>query len=707
MAVKERKISKKDWNKVEEYVQSIYDERKSSSFRKAHEEKWTEIDRQIKMEPMERLSEKGAPLPSSWHNVLELGELSKASEIITSDVMRILFPSNKAWFTPHVSLKWATDPKTGQPKQDSKKQKVGDGLLRNLMSQQHKDFGFKDRFRLSIKEALHHGSFSAEVRFEKEMMVKDEGRIRLVGAPVWVPYSMWNAFPDPAPSVIGTNMFYTGSMVFLDYIPLWKLKKGATGDGWMKDRLKKVEKEEHKTPAGKTDDVEIIKFYGDISIERSDGDIFLPNAKVLIANGTLVYYASNDLPFAPVVYSGYERQDVRDPYYTSPIIKQSPIQKAASVTLNKFLDAGALKVEPPIEYDGNDPDYVANDGPVIAPGAKTPTKSLGKGMNMLDIGDPSWALKALEVFLRQMQEGTAVSALRSGTANSDRQTATEVNKVDQGSEIRTIEFIEQLIPPLGAFLYMQHELNRSYMDEYEFYNDELHTPDVIRAKKSDIQSNAYFEITGTKGLLGEEQRTQKTSQVTAFALSNPLTAGRIKIDETLMNMYRDAGNKNPEDFVKTEQGKTPQDAAKDAKMQEMMQMLQQLAQENKDLKVGHQVKMAQIQADNQQFMAEMKKDREQFAATFAEDRKQFQQTFALEVAEFKAEAKEKQIQSVVSINAGDEIGKVAKELKEMGKQQSDALVKAAETFEKAADKMEKNQGKKRKVKRTADGYEVE
>lgn len=680
---KTRKIGKRDWDKVETFVTAIYDERKDSTFRKEHEEKWAEIDRQIAMNPMRRLSESGQELPKSWHNVIELGELSKASEIITSDVMRIVFPADKTWFQPHVQLNWPVNPETGKPDVKTEKQKVADGLMRSMMSQQHQDFGLKARFRLSVKEALHHGSFCAEVRFESELMAKEGGKVKLVGAPVWVPYSMWNTYPDPSPSVVGTNMFYTGSMVLVDYMPLAKLKRMAKGGGWMGDRLDKIEKEEHQIKSGKTDDIELVKYYGDISIDRSDGDIYLPNAKVLLANGKIVFYEGNDLPYPPVIYGGYERQDVRDPYYTSPIIKQSPIQKAASISMNKCLDAGALKVEPPVEYDGNDPDYVMNDGPTIAPGAKTPTKSMGKGMQILDVGDPTWALKQVEVFLRQLQEGTGVSALRSGTSNSDRQTAFEVNKVAQGAEIRTVEFNSQLEPNLRTFLYMQHELNRLYMDEYEFYNDEMHTPDIIRAKKSDIQTNAYFEVVGSRGLLGEEQRTEKVMQTTAFFSGNPLFAPHLKPTDIMLAGYRDAGKKNPEEFVKVEG--SPQDQAMNMQLQQMQQLLQKFAQENKDLKAGRDIEIAELR----------------------EEIRQFDKDFSLRVAEFKADANEKRVQSVVSINAGDEIGKVAKELKEMGVKQSDALQKAAETFERAADKVEKNQSRKRKVKRTADGYEVE
>lgn len=630
---KGRKINKKDWDRASEFVTSVYDDRKDSTFRKEHEEKWTEIDRQIAMNPMRRLSEGGKELPKSWHNVIELGELSKDSEVITSDVMRIVFPQDKSWFQPHVKLNWPVDPKTGRPASDSQKQKMADGLLRSLMVQQHQDFGLKARIRLSVKEALHHGSFGAEVRFEKELMAKDGGKIKLVGSPVWVPYSMWNTYPDPSPSVVGTNMFYTGSMIFVDYMPLSKLKR-MSGKGWMGERIEKVEEEEHQIKSGKTKDVELIKFFGDITIQRSDGDIYLPNSKVLLANKEIVFYDTNDLPYPPVIYGGYERQDVRDPYYTSPIIKQSPNQKAASITMNKFLDASGLKVEPPIEYDGNDPEYVMNDGPVIAPGAKTPTKSMGKGMQILDIGDPSWALKGLEIFMRQLQEGTGVSALRSGTTNSDRQTAFEVNKVAQGAEIRTVEFNSQFEANLRTFLYMQHELNRLYLDEYEFYNDEMHTPDVVIAKNSDIQASSYFEVVGSRGLLGEEQRTERISQTTAFLSGNPLFAPLLKAQDIALQMYRDAGKKNPEEFIKTETG-SPQDAALKMQLQQMQQLLQQFARENESLKKDHEAKMAKIQSDSQTASADRQAEMQRFQQELAEQKREFDKELVVKIAELR------------------------------------------------------------------------
>ena len=539
----EKRIRKEDWDKVEKYVAEVYDERKNSQFRKDHEQIWKEVDRQVEMKPLRRLQANGKPAPKSWHNAIELGELAKASEIITSDVMRIMLPSDRVFFQPHVEVDWPLDQKTGRPVTDDDSQKVQDGLLRNLMVQQHKDFGLKARVRLSVKEALHHGSFVVEVRWEDQLMVREGSQLRRISAPVWQPYSMWNAYPDPSPSVIGTNLFYSGTMLLVEFIPYSKWKTIVTGEGWISSRVEQVEKRRE----GNGKDVEIVTLKGDVCIQRSSGDVYLPNSEVKTVNGKLVYYRPAELDYANVIYAGYERQDVRDPYYTSPIIKLSPMSKAMTISMNKFLDWSALQVEPPIEYDSNDPDYAMNDGPEISPGAKTGTRSMGGGFKALDIGDGKPLLTGVQFMLQEHKEGLGVSSIRAGTSSADRQTATESTLQSQGAEVRTMEFVSQL-EPLGLlpFLYMQHELNRRKMGEYTFYNDEMHTPDFIRAHKKDIQSNVHFEVVGSKGQLGEEMRAKKQAGAVGFASQNPLFAPLLNAPEILMDLFRDAGKKNPE-----------------------------------------------------------------------------------------------------------------------------------------------------------------
>jgi hypothetical protein len=570
---------------------------------------------------MKKVSPDGKEIAGSWQSALELGELSKASEIITADVMRIIFANNN-WLEAHVDLQeqGEMDPTTGKYVIPEGEQEKQDGLVRALFNQQHKDFGFKARVRLSIKEALHHGSFVAEARWEEQMM-NQGARVKTVGSPVWQPYSMWNAYPDPSHSVIGTNLFYTGSMILVEYMPLSKLKRMSGKPGWMGNRIKQVKKEEHKDKDNETQDVKLVRFLGDLSIERGDGDIFLPNMKVILANGKLVFAEANPLPYPAVIFAGYERQDIRDPYYTSPIIKQSPTHKFTTVMANKFADGVALRTEPPIEYDGNDPDYVANGGPTISPGAKTPTKSMGKGMKALEVGDPNAALSGMQFGIRQLQEGLGVSSLRQGSDSSDRQTATEAKIMEQGSEVRTIDFIGNIEDQaLRPFLYMQHALNRLNLKEYVFYSNELNTPDIVRFTKDMLDRDIHFDVVGAKGILGEKERQQNVSNVTVFLAGHPLFAPLLKPNRIAIGMYKDAGLKNPEEFVKTQEDGPEIPPEVQAQMQQMGQAMQALHAQLVEEQQGNQAKMAELQVKKQQAdrqfaadMARMKAEQSQKA----------------------------------------------------------------------------------------------
>src|SRR6195256_5799639 len=159
-AVRKRKIRASDWQSVEDFLKKELDLRKESDFRKDHERIWTEVDRQIAMKPMKKYMPDGKEAPRDWRSAFELGELSKASEIITADVMRLIFPATRTWFETHVKPPVKLDPQTGKPLQvDQKLQQKADSVYRSLLSQQHLDFGFRARVELSVKESLHHGSF--------------------------------------------------------------------------------------------------------------------------------------------------------------------------------------------------------------------------------------------------------------------------------------------------------------------------------------------------------------------------------------------------------------------------------------------------------------------------------------------------------------------------------------------------------------------
>lgn len=611
--VKKRRITQKDWDSVSDFVKKELAKREQDSFRKKHERIWTEVDRQVRMEAIDPVK-KDPNDKGDWHNSIELGELARASEILTADAMRLEFPNSREWFECHSELPPQLEEQTGQVSADPDRQKQVDGAVRAFMAQQHQDFGLKERINLSIHEALHHGGFVVEVDEETALRIHDGQGIQSLKAPIWKPHSMWNCYPDPSPSVIGTGMFYTGSMIIREFMPLYVLKE-MSGEGWMPSQFSKIKKRTNKNKDVETEDVELIKFFGDVVIKRQDGDVILPNSETFLANDTVVYWNTAKLPFPRIIYNGYERMDVRDPYYVSPLIKTAPMHKMASRLANKLLDNIDLHVEPPIVYDGNDPNFVRNGGPVIAPGSKTPTKGMAN-FKELSVGDPTTALNGLTFALDQIRQSTAVDAARTGAGDNSDKTATEVRNDSARGEVRIVDFVEKLGCSLRTFLYMQHEFNKKGLEKYSFYNPEMDAPDFMWITKDELPLNIHFDVVGAKSVLGEEQRANKMMGVTMMAAQNPLFAPLLDVSTILKEAYMDAGAKHPERLLK--QPENPNDAAIQQVQQQAQQAIQQYEQEIfglqkqlairsavNDAKVQEATMKAQTQGEISQFKAEL------------------------------------------------------------------------------------------------------
>lgn len=707
--VKRRKIRKTDWAKVEEFLKKELDKRKGSSFRKTHERKWAEVDRQLAMEAPKKYDAHGKELPSGWQSSFELGELSKAIEVLKADVMRLVFPASRNWQEPHCKPPVKLDQNTGkQLPVDPKKQKQVNGMLRSLMAQQQLDFGFEARVELSVNEALSHGGFVATAEWEKQNKVYDGQGVVSLEAPVWVPHSMWNCFPDISPSVVPGAIFYPGSMMITSYMPRYKVLS-LRGDGYMNIDSKKIPKRQNTNKEVNTDDVELVTYYGDLTIERDDGDIYLPNSKCITANGTIIYYRSNPLPFPEVIYQGYERQDLRDPYFTSPVIKNSPLQKVATILANKFIDGVDLWTLPPGTYDANDAYLVQVGGPQLHPGAMTPRKGAGK-VEFMTVGDPKAALMGLQFALTKMEEGLGVNAIRSGATASDRKTAHEVEVTEQRGEVRTVDFVKKLEQgALRPWLYMQHELNLKRLEGYSFYCAEKDLPDFLSFGRKDLPKIVHFEVVGSKGILGEMQRTQKVAAVTAFAAQTPGFAELLNRPDILKDMYEDAGVKSAETYINTEAAKIPPQVK--AQMEQMQLAMQEMQAELQKAKAGEAVQLQKIEL--------AKKEAE---ANFAIERARLEIEKAKAMSDMKADAAE------VVKKANESMAKLEIERQEMNRKfaleaeaiRREAALEAekvrlqAENDKRETDaKIEnmraeaKARQKKVKAKRTKEGYEFE
>ena len=614
--VKKRRVMGRDHTEIASYINDELKRRQDTDWRRKHEARWAEVDRQISMEPPMTIKEDQED-SGDWHNAIQLGDLTDASETITADIMRLIFPTERKWFQPNIEMPIEGFDEDGRPIPTAPEvQRQENGILRSLMVQQHKDFGVRSRVKLALKEALHHGSVVATVDDQK--MLKYEGGTtpKHLKAPVPEIHSMWNCYPDSSPIVQGTENFYNGSMIIVKYIPL---QVALDMPGWInKDQLQ----ETHKKNGKKLHEhIEIITYYGDIFLKRHDGNVLFPNRKTVISGPVFLESTLYRTAYSPVIYTGYERDDVRDPYYTSPIVKQAPTGLFISHMANKTMDAVDLKVKPPLQYDSTDNSLKANP-PQIFPGARFGSRG-GQGVDTIDVGDPTVGLAALQWAKQEIQEGTKVDAARKGISPGTEQTATEVINNEQRAEVREVEFATSFESGfLLPYLIMQHDLNLQGMEAYRFRNDEPHTPDFMRATRKDLRERAkevIFEVTGSRTLLGEQERTQRFGQTTALAGQTELLAAQTDWQEVARQLWEDSKQKDPERFLRSSDRNEEVQAVTEqltAQFQEQMNAVQQQVaqlqeQTQKATDEARTAKARAEQAQLQQQQANLRVEQEQ------------------------------------------------------------------------------------------------
>ena len=593
--IRKRKVLSRDHDHIAEYISSEKKRREGTEWRQKHEPIWEEVDRQISMEAPEVSQDpedKG-----DWHNVIQLGDLTDASETITADALRMIMPAERKHFIPHVKV--GEGHIEGDPIHP-KVQRSINSVIRNFMIQQQQDFGLRSRIKLAIKEILHHGSVVC-VMSNQHMFKYEGGSIpRHLVAPAPTIYSMWNCYPDPSPSVCGTELFYTGSMIIEEWI---KLQDALQTPNWInRDKL-----QEYHGKKDLNEHISILHHYGDIFLKRYDGNILFPNRHTVVSGGVFLESTVNPTPYSPVIYVGYERDDVRDPYFTSPIVKRAPMGKFATHMANRTMDAVDMNVEPPVQYDSHD-NSMRGEGPRLYPGSKIPTRG-GTSVEVLEIGDPGIGLAALQWAKQEMQEGTTVDAVRKGVSPGTEQTATEVVKTEQRAEVREVEFAavleDHLLLPI---LTMQHEINKKEMTTYEFYNDEPHTPDHMMIKRKDLPKTIIFEVTGSRAVLGEQERQNRFMGTVNLASQNQFLAQATDWQEVARQMWEDSKQKDPERFIKDEEGENAQVQQMQAQFQEQMQDFQEQIKQLQDEGKQLEGQVQKLTTDNQKLQIEKEQD---------------------------------------------------------------------------------------------------
>lgn len=532
-----KKLSKADWVSVADYICQEYTDRKTR--RKDKEKQWSEVDRQIRMEPdlaFKKLSNGKIDNKKLWMSEMELPLQAQTLEVLTADARRMMFPGNGAWFESNAAL---TDEYLGRAdfgaiiagdenEVPSKlNQDNANKLVQGYLTNFHRQYDFRGNVDQINAESFKYGIGVGRARMAQKTsfiqnasgVVKEDKKI-----PVLFPRSIKNTYLDDSHHKMLNEGHIVGESVIdeswhvLDDLRM-AAKKGSKeptdmDGGWMAAHLKGVEPD-------KDGRVHVLEYEGDLLIpQKTSRAIFIAGVIVTVVNGgenkRVVRFRERQFPFGSNILFPYHREECGDPYATGPLMKGRPIQIAATNALNRMLDAAALQNAPPAQYSRDDQAFAQTGGPEIHPFAKWGTLD---PVNFPIIGNPGPMLQAYLALVQQYADMTGVNAPRLGQKTSSHTTAFAKDVENQRGVARTVDYVSSTgSGPLTQWLYMEYAMAmKSFKGKQSFYIDSYRG--YVDIEKKHLPDTVTFEWFGSAGPAEEQAREQKKLQSGQLAIS--------------------------------------------------------------------------------------------------------------------------------------------------------------------------------------------
>lgn len=533
------KINKRDFAQIAEYIINEWSERKRA--RRGLEKQWAEIDRQLRMEPdrTHKLDANGKEDKlRAWMPEIELPLQSQTLEVLTADAQRMRFPSVGTWFTAHSAL---TDKYLDRVDFQSLiagdenevpsiiNQDNADNLVIGTLNHFHRQYDFEGNIDLIDAEAFKYGVGVGKLRTAKKTvfmdtakgMIKKDQRI-----PVLFPRSIKNTYLDQSEHNLMNEGYVIGPLTIEDKVvkveDLMQSSKGSSDPyredgGWMPSMVKNLD-------GDKNGNITLVEAEGDIVCPRkSSGNLFFPNVIITVAQGKIGEKTENRLvrirfqnyDMDSHIEFHYHREHVDTSYGTSPLMKGWPIQKAASESLMRSIMSGQLSTQPPLGYDGEDANFIAQGGPRIFPGAQWPTIGDIKAHM---IGDPTALFAMYQGLLQQYYDVTGVNTPRLGAQTVSHTTAFAKDAELTRGTIRTVDYIQSTNrSALTKFLNMEYKIIKDILREQTIYIDAY--KGFAKVNKESLPDDVVFEVFGSGGPSEEMQKDQKRLSSMQMALS--------------------------------------------------------------------------------------------------------------------------------------------------------------------------------------------
>ena len=522
-----------------EWIADTKTTRHDSKDRVDSERAWDEVDRQVAMVPKKWVDD------PDFIPELELPLQSMTLETSTADVRRLLFPTDREWFTAQVGLNEADQrrldfdgamgfvdgsgieqaiARAGQtPIQQTISQKgvqhFANTIAASMLHHFHGMYDFRQEIDGIVAEAYKYGSFVGRLR---EVHSTVEGSYR--GGkprryPAFVAFPFRQFYPDDTPArQLGEGLEIAPCHIrctFMDAEDLaLAVKKGrmdindeARG-GWIPEVTERMD-------GDKNGEIEVLEAEGDIVVPRETGPgMYLPGVIVNVAlgaGGPIVYrYRRKKYPFNSYITGSYHRDKIESTYAVSPLMKGVPIQASATAAMKFMLVAAALAARPPVKYEQYDHTLSAAGGPEMKPGALWPSLTRPEPVLLGDTVGP--ITNAYAMLVSQYREETGMFATRLGQQTKSHQSAFAVDQEMTRGLVRTVDFVRSLMQgPLLTMLHMEYEMARN-ADEQMIHVSEY--DGFLNVSGEQLPENVVFQITGSG--TPSEEREKRLAEIQAL-----------------------------------------------------------------------------------------------------------------------------------------------------------------------------------------------
>jgi hypothetical protein len=549
MKVTKRKIQKKDWDHLADYICDTHSTRKNN--RKDLEKQWADIDRQIEMRPDKShklLPGGGADPNKAWMPEMELPLQAQTLEMLTADAARMQFADSGNWFSAHAEL---TDEYLNRV--DFKSLIAGDEndvpstitqdnvdkLVQGASNFWQNQYDFRQNVDRINGESFKYGMGVGRGRLVTKSIYQHTTKGVVKGKqkiPVLFPRSIKNTYPDDSQHhlmneghIVGTSVIFEKTQRLSDLVLAAKGSANPNDEngGWMRKNVSRLKPNKHG-------EVSLLEYEGDMVIPRSSADsIYVPNTIITVAAGEgtreIVRVRYNKYPFSSYVLFPYHCEHLDSAYPTSPLMKGRPIQIAAVDSLNQMIMAGQLNVLPPIRWDKDDPELAVSGGPQVYPGALW---GAATKIDVNEIGNPTALMGVYMGLLQQYANVTGINAPRLGAQTVSHTTAfAKESEISRGT-IRTVDYVKSTLSgPLEKWLHMEYEMGREELGQNSIYIAPY--GGFVEISKNELPKRVVFEAHGSGGPAEENAKSQQRLASIQMALQVHSMAAQMGIDTGL------------------------------------------------------------------------------------------------------------------------------------------------------------------------------